>query len=146
MSLEKALRQKFKKAQAELAKEKELKIEEMKEDSSDSESEDKFSIIKKKRMSVVEANKLLNTRKQLQNMLKQSRLDSINEREVQEKTFEPITHRLDKVERAVKETDKDLSKKLKLIPYKASDHFHPLSASSPKKDVALKKKIILPIE
>ena len=32
------------------------------------------------------------------------------------KKFEPITQRLDKVEKAVRQTDEDLSKKLELIP------------------------------
>ena len=49
-------------------------------------------------------------------MFRKARVHTITEKENREKEFELITQRLDKVEKAVKQTDEDLSKKLDLIP------------------------------
>jgi ribosome-binding ATPase YchF (GTP1/OBG family) len=51
-------------------------------------------------------------------MLKQTQVDEISDKEIREKQFEPITQRLDKVEKTVKQTDEDLRKKLQIIPAK----------------------------
>ena len=50
-------------------------------------------------------------------MLKETQTDEITARENREKQFEPISQGLDKVEKAVKQTDEYLSKKLELIPF-----------------------------
>jgi hypothetical protein len=49
-------------------------------------------------------------------LVRQARLDKVTDREGKEKAFEPIMEQLDKVEKAVKQTDEDLSKKLEQIP------------------------------
>ena len=49
-------------------------------------------------------------------MVRQARLDKVTDRESKENAFEPIMEKLDKVEKAVKQTDEDLSKKLEQIP------------------------------
>jgi len=46
-------------------------------------------------------------------MFKQNRVSEVTAKE--NRQFEPITRRLDKIEKAVKQTDEDLSKKLDLI-------------------------------
>jgi hypothetical protein len=72
--------------------------------------------IKKKELSVEEADKIIQLREELQNMFKQTRIDDVTDKENREKQYEPITQRLDKVEKAVPQTDEDLSKKLELLP------------------------------
>ena len=49
-------------------------------------------------------------------MLKQTQADEITAKEYKEKEFEPTTQKLDKIEKAVRQTDEDLIKKLELIP------------------------------
>ena len=49
-------------------------------------------------------------------MFKQTPASEISGKEIREKQSEPIARRLDKVEKAVKQTDEDLSKKLDLLP------------------------------
>ena len=49
-------------------------------------------------------------------MLKQTQTDEITDKENEEKQFEPIKQRLDKVEKTVKQTNEDLSKQLELLP------------------------------
>jgi tetrahydromethanopterin S-methyltransferase subunit G len=49
-------------------------------------------------------------------MSRQARLDQVTDKENKEKEFEPITQRLDRVEKAVRQTDDDLIKKLELMP------------------------------
>jgi hypothetical protein len=69
----------------------------------------------KKPPTVAEANKTVQLKKELQNLVRQARLDKVTDRESKEKAFEPITERLDKVEKAVKPlgtTVKKASKKV----------------------------------
>ena len=51
-------------------------------------------------------------------MLKQFQDREISDKENKEKQFEPITQRLDKVEKALKHTYEDLITKLELLPFK----------------------------
>jgi len=60
--------------------------------------------------------KLFNPEKKLKIMLKQTQTDEITDKENEEKQFEPIKQRLDKVEKTVKQTNEDLSKQLELLP------------------------------
>jgi hypothetical protein len=55
--------------------------------------------------------KLFSSEKNLKKMFRQARVDKITEKE-----FEPITKRPDKLEKAVRQTDEDLIKKLELMP------------------------------
>jgi len=56
-------------------------------------------------------------------------LIKITEKENREKELELVTQRLDKVEKAVRQTDEDLIKKLELILIKK--RFEPMASSSP---------------
>jgi len=47
-------------------------------------------------------------------VFRQARVDKISEKGIREKEFEPITQRLDKVEKAVRQSDEDLIKKYEL--------------------------------
>ena len=71
--------------------------------------------MKKKQQTVQEANKTIQLRQKLRNKLKQTQNDETIVKKIKKK-FEPITQRLDKVEKAVRQIDEDLSKKLELIP------------------------------
>jgi hypothetical protein len=52
----------------------------------------------------------------LQEKVRQARIDQIIDRESKEKSFEPLIEQLDKVVKAVKKTDEDLSRRLELVP------------------------------
>jgi len=79
--------------------------------------------------SVEEANKIFQLREELQNRLKQTRADDVTSKEDRKKQFEPTTQGLDEIEKTVKETGEDLSKKLNLITI--NRHFEPMASSSP---------------
>jgi hypothetical protein len=49
-------------------------------------------------------------------VIRQAQIDKTTEQENRQKQFEPKTQRLDKVEKAVKQTDKDLPKRLEPLP------------------------------
>ena len=109
----------YKKAQAEKIKEMEKERKELRDpDHSDSESDSPPPppLREKKQQTVKAANKIIQLRETLKNMLKQTQASEISDKENREKQFEPITQRLDKAEQAVKQTDKDLRKILDLLP------------------------------
>lgn len=110
----KLVREKYKKAEAERTKE----LNERKAELIDPEEPDPHHYLgppPKKPQTDAQVNKTIKLKKQLQNLVRQAQLNKVTEREIKEKTFETITERLVKVEKAVKQTDEDLSKKLELI-------------------------------
>ena len=60
--------------------------------------------------------KTIQLRNELQEKVRQARIDKVTDREIEEKAFEPIIEKLDKVVKAVKQTDEVLSKKLEIMP------------------------------
>ena len=72
----------------------------------------------KKQISVKEADEIIQIREELKNKFKQIRVDEATDEESKEKQFKPITQQLDKVEKTLQQTDRDLSKKYDLIPVK----------------------------
>ena len=109
------IREKYRKAQAERKRELERERKKLIGPSKDDDDDEKPPH-EKKELSVEEADKIIQLREELQNRFKQTRVDEVVDKENREKQFEPITQRLDKVEKAVKQTDEDLSKKLDLMP------------------------------
>jgi hypothetical protein len=77
-------------------------------------------------LSVEEADNIIQLREELKNRIKQTRVVEVVDKGNREKQFEPITQRLDKVDKAVKQTDEDLSKKLDLIQVKKKLYQVPL--------------------
>ena len=65
---------------------------------------------------VKEADEIIKLKEQLKSRLKQNRVDEVSAKGNIQIQFEPITQRLDKVKKAVKQTNEDLSKKLDLTP------------------------------
>jgi hypothetical protein len=57
-----------------------------------------------------QVNKTIKLEKELQHFYRQARLAKITDREIKEHAFGPITERLDKVEKAIKQTDEELKK------------------------------------
>jgi len=112
---------KFIKAQAEQSQELNQKSKELLYEGSESESESFLEPQhQKKQPSVAEASKTIQLRKELKNKFRQARVDQITDKENKEKAFEPIMQRLDKVEKAAKQTNDDLIKKLELMPVMSS--------------------------
>ena len=70
----------------------------------------------KKQQTFKEAQKTIQLRENLRNLLKQSQATEIVDKEDREKQFKPITQKVENVEKAVIRTDTDLSKKLELLP------------------------------
>ena len=71
---------------------------------------------KKKQQTVQEAKKTIQLRDNLRTLLKQTQANELVDTEEKENQFKPTTKRLDKVEKAVIQTDADLTKKLELLP------------------------------
>jgi len=122
------IREKYRKAQAERNRELEQERKKLMERSENGGGDEKPPR-EKTPQSVEEADKIIQLREELQNRFKQTRADEVTAKEDRKKQFEPITQGLDKIEKAVKQTDEDLSKKLDLIPI--NRHFEPMASSSP---------------
>ena len=86
-------------------------------DPEDVESEPEPPPCEKKAANCSRSNKKKNQlRENLRNLVKQTQANEIIDRKDREKQFGPITQMLEKVEKAVIQTDEDLSKKLDLMP------------------------------
>jgi hypothetical protein len=108
------VREKYKQAQTEKFKEAEKERKKL-TDPKDAESEPP-PLPEKKPQTVQQAKKTLQLRDDLRTLLKLTQATEITDTEEKEKQFKPITQRLEKVEKAVIQTDADLSKKLELLP------------------------------
>jgi hypothetical protein len=112
------VREKYKQAQAEKFKEVE-KEQKALLDPEDIESEPEPPPREKERQQTFQEakkKKKIQLRENLRNLVKQTQANKITDREDREKQFGPITQMLEKVEKAVIQTDEDLSKNLDLLP------------------------------
>ena len=89
----------------------------------------------KKQQTFEEARKSIELKEKLKNIVKQARTDEIIGKEYTEKQFEPVTQTLDLVEKAVKQTDEDLSTKLELIPFKTVEQKQLTFAAEEEKEI-----------
>jgi hypothetical protein len=111
------VQEKYKKAEAERLKELNKKQKELDTDTDTVTDADPFlGSPEIKQLSVAETKKTIQLGNELQEKVKQARIDKVTDRESKERAFEPIIEQLDKVVKAVKQTDEDLSKKLELMP------------------------------
>lgn len=137
-TMKKDLKRKFKKALIENAKEKNTRFKENLEYSliDNYISSEPIQDIRKtpKKYSYEELVILEKEKENLKNMFKQARMDTLNDVQNREKTFEPITKELKEIVKAVKKTDIDMNKKLDLVPFKSEvSRFEPKFMSSPNK-------------
>ena len=110
------VREKYKQAQTERNKELEKARKKLADSDEDLESELEPPPHEKTQQTVKEAKKTIELRENLRNLLKQTQVAEIVDKEDKEKQFKPKTQMLQKVEKAVMQTDEDLSKKLELLP------------------------------
>ena len=139
------IRENFKKGQAErnreLEEERKIINKNYNDDDSDDDDDDDVSLQLPREKQIYLLKKLmkwLNSKKSLKNGFKKSRVDEFSAKENREIQFEPITQGLDEVEKAVKQTDEDLSKKLDLITINKSSP--PQLTFAPEEDEKEKSK------
>ena len=114
-------RKRYKRAQVEKFKESEKEQKKL-TDPEDLESESPGEIPMEshghllKQQTVKEAKKTIELRENLRDILKQTQATEISDKESKEEEFRPITKLLEKVEKAVIQTDEALSRKLELLP------------------------------
>ncbi|KAF6205544.1 hypothetical protein GE061_019717 [Apolygus lucorum] len=98
----------------------------------DSEPESRIFLRKpKKEMTVKEANKIRERKQKLRRDFREARVDMLNDKEIKESMFAPITEKLVEVKNALKQADEDIIKKLELVPYTQAS----IATSSPRKKV-----------